>query len=124
MSHATWTQRREHLGDRPYPVYALVIAMGLDPNDPQLTSRLVLALGIDRSWVRRCRQVGLSCRTADHWAARAGLHADIVWPGWWDDPADTDPMPDEDDPPIDELQPISAARLAALRARRPLAAAS
>ena len=117
MSHATWTQRRSHLGERPYPVDDLVAAMGLDPTDPHLTSRLVLALGMDRSWVRRClRQVGLSCRTADHWAARAGLHPDIVWPGWWDDPTDTDPLPDEDDPPLEELDPISVERLAELRA--------
>lgn len=123
MTHPTWTERRRHLGDRPYPVAALAVAMGLDPDDPHLTSRLVTTLGLERSWVRRCRQVGLSARSADHWAARAGLHADIVWPGWWDDPTDTDPIDGEDDPPLNELQPVSPERLAQLRAWRQDAAA-
>lgn len=108
-------------GPYPYPLSALAESIGLDPEDPMLTSKLATSLGIDRSWVRRCHQdaqvgVGLTATAADHWAARAGLHADIVWPGWWEDPSDIDPLEGEDDPPLEDLDPISEEQLAARRA--------
>src|SRR5436190_2026034 len=98
----TWTERRARRGPRPYAVADLARAMGLDPTAWNLKSRLATALSLDPSWVRRCMQDGggLTARTADHWAARAGLHADIVWPGWWDDPEETDLIDGEDDPTI------------------------
>lgn len=122
-TYRTWTERRATRGTRApreYPIAALAAAMGIDPQDPHLKSRLARALGLDPSWVRRCLQdeAKLTATTADHWAARAGLHADIVWPGWWDDPTDVDAPPDEDDPPLDDLEPITPERLAELRAWR------
>lgn len=116
MSHPTWTEKRARMRPRPYLIEPLVVAIGLDPGDPRLTSRLVAVLGIDRGWVRRCRQVGgLTAQGADRWASRAGLHPGIVWPQWWDDPADVDALPGEDDPALEELAPIPAQRLAELR---------
>lgn len=116
MSHPTWTEKRARMRPRPYPVDALVVAIGLDPNDPWLTSKLVAVLDLDRAWVRRCRQVGgLTAQSADRWASKAGLHPGIVWPQWWDDPTDVDALPGEDDPACDDLEPIPAPRLAQLR---------
>lgn len=122
-TYRTWTERRASRGTqapRNYPISRLASAIGIDPDDPYLRSKLARALNLDPSWVRRCLQDGrmLTACSADHWAARAGLHADIVWPGWWDDPTDTDALPDEDDPPIDQVQPVTAERLAVLRAWR------
>lgn len=67
---------------RPYPVAALARAIGLDPAD---THGLTLALGIDRSWVKRYRHHGLTDAQADTWACRAGLHPADVWPRWGDE---------------------------------------
>lgn len=120
-TYRTWTERRAARGTRApreYPIAALAAAMGIDPTDPHLKSRLARALGLDPSWVRRCLQdeAKLTATTADHWASRAGLHADIVWPGWWDDPTEVDAPAGEDDPPLDDLEPAPAEKLAAMRA--------
>lgn len=125
-TYRTWAERRAARNDpnrrrapRIYPIDSLARALGINPEDPMLKSRLANALHLEPSWVRRCLQDEpmLTAQAADHWAARAGLHADIVWPGWEDDPAtdDLDPLPGEDDPPIDECEPISPERLAQLR---------
>jgi hypothetical protein len=117
----SWTDHRlEHARQpRPYQLDALAHALGIPPD---ATGTIAQHLDIDRRWVRRIQRMGLTARQADHWAARAGLHADIVWPGWWDDPTDTDPLPDEDDPALDEVDPITPERLEALRAWRQAAA--
>lgn len=107
MTTTTWTHRQARFTEpRSFPVENLARAMGLDPNAWDLTNQLQVRLGLERSWVRRCRRHGLTAKGADHWATLAGLHPDIVWPGWWDDPGDTSPMPDEDDPPVDTLDGV------------------
>jgi hypothetical protein len=67
---------------RPYSLDALVAAIGLCPNDPELTGKLAAAVGLDRRWVRRCRRIGLTAEGADRWATAVGLHPSWVWPSW------------------------------------------
>lgn len=69
-------------GRRPYPLTSLAHALGIHPNN---TQALANAVGIDRSWVKRVRHLGLTKTQADHWATRAGLHPLDVWPRWADD---------------------------------------
>lgn len=112
VDRRSWRHRRHARGPRPYPIELLAVAMGLDSDAHDFRSRLAVSLGLEASVVRRGLQDGggLTAKTADHWAARAGLHADIVWPGWWDDPTETDALPGEDDPPLDEVDPITDER--------------
>lgn len=75
-----WSQRQ--LKDpRPFAVAPLARALGIRPEH---TAALVLRLSIGRRWVRRYRDIGLTIRQADQWAARAGLHPAEVWPIWED----------------------------------------
>lgn len=100
------TAQRYRAVPRPFDVNDLAHALGLDPTDPCLTSKLVLRLGLDRRWVKRCRRLGLTVTSADHWATLARLHPADVWPHWTDDLAlelDTDDWY-ADDPPIDTLE--------------------
>lgn len=69
---------------RPYPVADLAAALGLRAEDPRLTSKLALTLGLNRGWVLRCRRLGLTEQQADEWATRAGIHPGDVWPRWFD----------------------------------------
>lgn len=88
--------------DRPYPVAALARAIGLDADDPHLTSKLVARLGLDRRWVRRCRRLGLTVAGADHWATLCGLHPAQVWPEWGAELGEDDGWY-ADDPSLDEV---------------------
>jgi hypothetical protein len=85
---------------RPHPVARLAEAIGLDPTDPCLTSKLTLRLGLDRSWVKRCRRLGLTTIGADLWATRAGLHPANVWADWA-------PCADDDDLDFDDHEAIA-----------------
>jgi hypothetical protein len=105
---------------RPYPIEPLAQAIGIHPNTPHLTATLANTLGLNPRSIYDGRTRGLTTRQADRWAALAGLHPGIIWPHWWDDDTDPGPLPNEDDPPIDTLEPISPERLAALR-RWPIA---
>jgi len=69
---------------RPFAVADLAKVIGVAVTD---TRGLTQALGgIDRRWVRRCRDSGLTERGADAWATRCGLHPLEVWPSWPDEP--------------------------------------
>lgn len=86
--HPTWVARKSseaHAASHVYPVDTLVTVLGLDPGDRQLTATLARRLGMDRSWVRRCRREGLTSAGAEHWATRLGLHPARVWRAWSDD---------------------------------------
>jgi hypothetical protein len=101
---------------RPYPLADLARALGIPTTN---TLQLAQALHLDRRNIMRARHRNLTTTQADHWAARANLHPDIIWDTWNDDDTDPAPLPDEDDPPIDTLQPITPERLAALRRPHP-----
>lgn len=117
------TRDRFKAEDRPYPVEPLARALGI--TEPNVTNKLLLALNLapsNRRWVNRCRRLGLTAAGADHWAARADLHPSIIWPAWDDDLVHWRLQPDEDDPPLEQVQPATPEQLARLRQRHRTAA--
>lgn len=78
---------------RPYSVDVLARAIGLSPDDPELTGKLARRVGIDRRWVRRCRRIGLTSESADRWATACGLHPAWVWPSWSTDVESPEGLP-------------------------------
>jgi hypothetical protein len=80
---SNWRRRAtEHI--RPFAVAPLARRLGIDPTARSAARELALRLGIDRRWIYRYRDWGLTLRQADQWAARAGVHPAEVWPIWDD----------------------------------------
>lgn len=68
------------LADRPYPFEALREAMAC-----QTPGDVGRRLGVSGRDLYDAVDHGLSDVLADRWAIRAGLHPELVWPGWTDD---------------------------------------
>lgn len=67
---------------RPYPVEDLAPVLGIAATDEKLTSKIALALGLNRTSVRRYRRLGLTRDQAEAWAERAGVRPETVWGAW------------------------------------------
>lgn len=90
---------------------------GRDPEAPGLEVLAELA-DVSGKTARRWWRDGAPAWACDPLAVAAGVMPWQVWPEWdlEPEPDDADDLTLEDDPPVDELDPIDAGQLAALRA--------
>lgn len=101
MSRQPWAHRRTRIGlpttslergwakrtvdyERPFPVAPLARRLGISVGGPRWAAQLSDAVGVDRRWIYRYREWGLTRRQADEWATRAGVHPAEVWATWDD----------------------------------------
>jgi hypothetical protein len=80
-------------GDR-YELRPLAASLGIrlgGPNEvPEGEGYVALAhsMGVSHGYARVLAGRGLSDKQADRFAIRAGLHPEVVWPGWLETGAD------------------------------------